>query len=38
MTAHAAELTQKGLLSELIHENVAICLFLKLLIVYSPLK
>lgn len=38
MTVNAAELTQKVLLSELKHKNVAICLFLKLLIIYLPLK
>lgn len=38
MTVHAAELTQKVLLSELKHKNAAISLFLKLLIIYLPLK
>lgn len=38
MTVHAVELTQKVLLSDLKHKNVAISLFLKLVIIYLPLK
>lgn len=34
MAVHAAKLTQKVLLSELKHKNVAVSLFLKLLIIY----
>lgn len=38
MAVHAAELTQKVLLSVMKQENVAISLFLNLLIMYLPVK